>query len=119
LKAQGGRWAGLLDLLMPELAGSDQALAAMEGALKRQGGLTSGLDLLSGAHNAGTQWKDSNGYIHVILNGDGTLNAGKIEMHFEGHPTGVDVTKFVLHMVDTIKDAASGRAAAEKNRVLP
>jgi len=33
----------------------------------------------------------------VILNGDGTLNAGKTEMHFEGHPTGVDVTKFVLH----------------------
>jgi hypothetical protein len=47
------------------------------------------------------------------------LNAGKTEMHFEGHPTGVDVTKFALHMVDTIKDAASGRAAQEKDRVLP
>jgi RHS repeat-associated protein len=102
-----------------ELVGSDQALSAMEGALNRQGGLTTALDLLSGAHNSGTQWKDSNGYIHVILNGDGTLNAGKTEMHFEGHPTGVDVTKFVLHMVDTIRDATSGRAAAEKSRVLP
>jgi hypothetical protein len=102
-----------------ELVGSDQALSAMEGALNRQGGLTSALDLLSGAHNPGTQWKDSDGYIHVILNGDGTLNAGKTEMHFEGHPTGVDVTKFVLHMVDTIRDATSGRAAAEKSRVLP
>jgi RHS repeat-associated protein len=60
-----------------ELVGSDQALSAMEGALNRQGGLTSALDLLSGAHNPGTQWKDSDGYIHVILNGDGTLNAGK------------------------------------------
>jgi RHS repeat-associated protein len=102
-----------------ELVGSDQALAAMEGALHRQGGLTSALDLLSGAHNPGTQWKDSDGSIHVILNGAGTLNAGKTEMHFEGHPTGVDVQQFVLHMVDTIRDATSGRAAAEKSRVLP
>lgn len=44
---------------------------------------------------------------------------GKTEMHFEGHPTGVDVQQFVLHMVDTIRDAASGRAAAEKDRLLP
>ena len=36
-------------------------------------------------------------------------------MHFEGHPTGVDVTQFVLHMVDTIRDATSGRANQEKN----
>ena len=102
-----------------ELVGSDSALAAMEGKLQQQGGLLSSLDLLSGAHNSGTQWKNSNGYVHVILNGDGTLNAGKTEMHFEGYPTGVDVTKFALHMVDTIRDAASGRAAEEKNRVLP
>ena len=36
-------------------------------------------------------------------------------MHFEGHPTGVDVVNLVLHMVDTIRDAVSGRAATEKN----
>ena len=35
-------------------------------------------------------------------------------MHFEGHPTGVDVQQFVLHMVDTIRDAASGRAESRK-----
>ncbi|HEV2351164.1 MAG TPA: RHS repeat-associated core domain-containing protein [Terriglobia bacterium] len=102
-----------------ELSGTLGALSMMEGGLNRQGGLTTALDLLSGAHNPGTQWKDSNGYIHVILNGEGTLNAGKTEMHFEGHPTGVDATKLALHMVDTIRDATSGRAAAEKNRVLP
>jgi RHS repeat-associated protein len=96
------------------------AFNSMESALNRQGALTSALDsLLSGAHNPGSQWKDSDGYIHVILNREGTLNGGKTEMHFEGHPTGVDVTKSVLHMVDTIRDATSGRAAAEKNRVLP
>ena len=95
------------------------AFGAMEGALNKQGGLTTALDLLSGAHNSGAQWKDSDGLVHVILNGAGTLNAGKMEMHFEGHPTGVDVTKFVLHMVDTIHDKTSGNANTEKNRVLP
>jgi hypothetical protein len=55
----------------------------------------------------------------VILYGPGTLNAGKTEVHFEGHATGVDVQKFVLHMVDTIKDGTSGRAKTEKDRVLP
>ena len=79
----------------------------------------SGIDLLSGAHNQGAQWKDASGYLHVILNGPGTRNAGITEMHFEGHPTGVDVVNFVLHMVDTIRDAVSGRAATEKNRDLP
>jgi RHS repeat-associated protein len=95
------------------------AFGAMEGALNKQGGLTTALDLLSGAHNTGTQWKDSSGLIHVILNGAGTLNAGKMEMHFEGHPTSVDVTNFVLHMVDTIHDGVGGNAKTEKNRVLP
>ena len=101
------------------LTGSAQAFATMEGQLNRQSGAMSALDLLSGAHNSGIQWKDSNGFIHVIQNGQGTLNAGVTEMHFEGHPTGVDVTQFVLHMVDTIRDATNGDAAAEKNRVLP
>ena len=95
------------------------ALATMESGLNRQGGLMSAIDLLSGAHNQGAQWKDASGYLHVILNGSGTRNAGITEMHFEGHPTGVDVVNFVLHMVDTIRDAVSGRAATEKNRDLP
>lgn len=45
--------------------------------------------------------------------------SGRMEMHFEGHPTGVDVQQFVLHMVDTIRDATSGRANQEKNTPLP
>ena len=95
------------------------AFNAMEGSLNKQGGLTTALDLLSGAHNAGTQWKDLDGYIHVILNGAGTLNAGKMEMHFEGNATGVDLVHTGLHLFDTIHDRMSGAASNEKNRVLP
>jgi hypothetical protein len=101
------------------LTGPASAFATMEGQLNRQSGLMSGLDLLSGAHSKGIQWKDSNGFIHVIQNGPGTRNAGITEMHFEGHPTGVDVTQFVLHMVDTIRDASNGAAAAQRNMTLP
>lgn len=93
----------------------------MEGSLNKQGVLTTALDLLSGAQSPGPQWKDSNGMVHVIyndVNGGGT-NAGKMEMHFEGHPRGVDVTNFILHMVDTIHDKMSGNANTKKNRVLP
>ena len=89
------------------------AFASAEAALHKQGGFMTAIDLLSGAHKSGAQWKDSSGYVHM-LNPSGTM-----EMHFEGHPTGVDVQQFVLHMVDTIRDATSGRAAAEKNATLP
>jgi hypothetical protein len=91
----------------------------MEGALNPQGKVGTAIDLLSGAHNSGAQWKDSNGYIHVILNAKGTLNAGKTEMHFEGYATGTDVIDFFGHMGGTVRDKAEGWAEAEKNRVLP
>jgi hypothetical protein len=80
---------------------------------KPKAGPPAALARLSGAHNAGSQWKDSNGYVHMLN------SSGQMEMHFEGHPTGVDVQQFVLHMVDTIRDSVSGRAAAEKNAPLP
>ncbi len=89
------------------------AFANTESALHKQSGLMTAIDLLSGAHKPGSQWKDANGYVHMLN------PTGKMEMHFEGHPTGVDVQQFVLHMVDTIRDAASGRAAEEKNTPLP
>ena len=89
------------------------AFANTEAQLHKQSALMSAIDLLSGAHKPGSQWKDSNGYVHMLN------PSGQMEMHFEGHPTGVDVQQFVLHMVDTIRDAASGRAAAEKNTPLP
>ena len=96
------------------LSGSAAAFAATESQLNKQGGLTTALDRLSGAHKGGAQWKDSNGYVHMLQS-----PAGQMEMHFEGHPTGVDVQQFVLHMVDTIRDATSGRANQEKNATLP
>lgn len=89
------------------------AFASAEAALHKQGGFMNAIDLLSGAHKSGAQWKDSSGYVHMLN------PSGQMEMHFEGHPTGVDVQQFVLHMVDTIRDATSGRAAAEKNAPLP
>ena len=101
------------------LTGPESAFTAMEGQINQQSGFISAIDLLSGAHSRGTQWKDANGFIHVILNGPHTKNAGITEMHFEGHPTGVDVTQFVLHMVDTVRDANSGAAAAQRNMTLP
>lgn len=96
------------------LSGSAAAFAATESQLNKQGGLTTALDRLSGAHKGGAQWKDSNGYVHMLQS-----PSGQMEMHFEGHPTGVDVQQFVLHMVDTIRDATSGRANQEKNATLP
>jgi len=89
------------------------AFANAEAALHKQGGFMTAIDLLSGAHKPGSQWKDSSGYVHMLN------PSGQMEMHFEGHPTGVDVTNFVLHMVDTIRDASSGRAATERNTPLP
>jgi RHS repeat-associated protein len=95
------------------LYGSASAFANAEAALNKQSAFMSALDRLSGAHKAGSQWKDSSGYVHMLN------PSGQMELHFEGHPTGVDVQQFVLHMVGTIRDAVSGRAAAEKNAPLP
>jgi hypothetical protein len=56
---------------------------------------------------------DSSGYVHMLS------PKGQMELHFEGHPTGVDVQQWVLHMVDAIRDKVSGRAAAERDATLP
>jgi RHS repeat-associated protein len=95
------------------LYGTPEAFANAEAALHKLGPLTTAIDRLSGAHNPGPQWMDSSGYVHMLS------PSGKMELHFEGHPTGVDVDQFVLHMVDAIRDKVSGRAAAERNATLP
>jgi hypothetical protein len=101
------------------LSGSSDAFASMAASLKHQGGLTTALDLLSGAHKGGDQWKDANGYAHVLSHPGQNGQPASYEMHFEGHPTGAGVQQLVLHMVDTIRDGVSGRAAAEKDMPLP
>lgn len=59
------------------------------------------------AHPKGTtRWKDSDGYIHLIL-----APSTVMEMQFEGHPTSVDILQLVLRLVDTTRHKASGRAA--------
>ena len=97
---------------------STLANAASAGLINQQSGVMTAIDLLSGAHANGQQWKDPENILHIIHNTAGR-NAGTTELHYEGHPTGVDVVNFVLHMVDTIRDAVSGRAAEEKYRLLP
>src|SRR5947207_1007563 len=100
-----------------ELEPGSGALANAENTLNRRSGFATMIDLLSGAHASGPQWTDAQGRVHVIQNVTG-VNAGKTELHFEGHPTG-NVTGLALHMLDTIRDAVRGRAAAERNRSLP
>jgi RHS repeat-associated protein len=85
------------------------ALGHAEGLLHQQSKFASSIDALSGAHPWGTtQWKDSNGYVHMIQ-----IPGAAMDMHFEGHPTGEGLMQFILHSVDTVKDLFSGRAGAE------
>jgi len=42
------------------------AFANTEAQLHKQSALMSAIDLLSGAHKPGSQWKDSNGYVHML-----------------------------------------------------
>jgi RHS repeat-associated protein len=95
------------------LYGTPEAFANAEAALHKLGPLTTAIDRLSGAHKPGPQWMDSSGYVHMLS------PKGQMEMHFEGHPVGVDVQQWVLHMVDAIRDKVSGRAAAERDATLP
>jgi RHS repeat-associated protein len=100
-----------------ELEPGSGALGRAEAALQSQGKSWSWLDRLSGAHAEGRQWMDANGRIHVIENING-INAGKTELHFEGHPN-TGVTERSLHLVNAIRDLASGRAKEQKNLKLP
>jgi RHS repeat-associated protein len=100
-----------------ELEPGSGAMGRAEAALQLQGKSWSWLDRLSGAHAEGRQWMDANGRIHVIENING-INAGKTELHFEGHPN-TGVTERSLHLVNAIRDLASGRAEEQKNLKLP
>jgi len=100
-----------------ELGPRSAALARAEAALQLQGKSWSWLDRLSGAHAEGRQWMDKDGRIHVIENING-INAGKTELHYEGHPN-TGVTERALHLANAIRDLASGRAEEQKNLKLP
>jgi RHS repeat-associated protein len=125
-----GAFQGMTGMFNSDCGGSCQARGSLwgdttalsaamsDGRINQQSKFGTVIDLLSGAHSPGTQWKDPQNLLHIIANANG-VNAGVLELHYEGHPTGVDVVNFVLHMVDTISDKASGRAGAEQNRALP
>jgi RHS repeat-associated protein len=80
-------------------------------ALHQESRLADYLDvLITGAHGAGPQWSGPESYARMLLQSSG------MEMHFETHPPGRDLVNTVLHLVDAIKDRASGRAAEERDR---
>jgi RHS repeat-associated protein len=55
---------------------------------------------------------DQDAHIVQHLNTTGK-NAGKTELHFEGHPPGRDLVNFVLHQVDAIRDAHNHQSQKE------
>jgi len=90
------------------------AFAATESQLNKASAAEGLFDrLFTGAHKPGSQWSDSDGYVRMLE------NSGKMELHFQRHPTGVDIVNLVLHAVDAIRDRSSGRAAAERDTPLP
>jgi RHS repeat-associated protein len=96
------------------LSGTADAFAATESQLNKASSAEALFDrLFTGAHKSGSQWHDDNGYVRMLE------NSGKMELHFQRHPTGVDLVNLVLHAVDAIRDRSSGRAAAERDTPLP
>jgi hypothetical protein len=96
------------------LTGTAAAFAATESQLNKASGAEGLFDrLFTGAHKAGSQWSDDDGYVRMLQ------NSGRMELHFQRHPTGVDLVNLVLHAVDAIRDRSSGRAAAERDTPLP
>jgi hypothetical protein len=96
------------------LTGTAAAFTATERQLNKASAAEGLFDrLFTGAHKGGAQWSDDNGYVRMLE------NSGRMELHFQRHPTGVDLVNLVLHAVDAIRDRSSGRANQEKNMPLP
>ena len=72
--------------------------------------------LASGAHDRGPEWMDSTGLDHVIRATAG-VNKGKTELHFEGTP--IKGGNGVTHTGEALGGLFSGRAAAQRDTVLP
>ncbi len=86
------------------------------GSLRQLGSLEVLGHRLSGAHDPGPEWMDSTGLDHVIRATSGK-NAGKTELHFEGTP--VQGGNAFTHTWEAAGGLFSGRAAAQRNEVLP
>lgn len=63
-----------------------------------------------GGHGKSTSYRTGEDQLTHVVNhaGDNT------EIHFEGHPPGRDLTNFVLHQVDAIRDFANHQSSKEQ-----
>jgi RHS repeat-associated protein len=66
-----------------------------------------------GGHGKSISFRFGDNQLTHIVNHLAGPDAGKQEVHFEGHPPGRDLTNFVLHQVDAIRDAANHQSAEE------
>jgi hypothetical protein len=93
------------------------AVKQVEEQMRRLNELEVWFDLLSGAHDpTSNQWRDSSGLDHVLRYKAGS-NTGKTELHFEQSP--VRGFSVVPHLSQTIGGLLSGRAARQREVILP
>jgi RHS repeat-associated protein len=92
------------------LPGHDGALANLE--KKIGASLEDNLNFFGG-HGKSISFRFGEDQLTHIVNHLGGPDAGKQEVHFEGHAPGRDLANFVLHQVDAIKDSANHQSAQE------
>ena len=66
-----------------------------------------------GGHGKSISFRFGDDQLTHIVNHLAGPDAGKQEVHFEGHAPGRDLTNFVLHQVDAIRDSANHQSAQE------
>jgi RHS repeat-associated protein len=66
-----------------------------------------------GGHGKADNYRFGDDQLTHIVNHLAGPDAGRQEVHFEGHPPGRDVVNFVLHQVDAIRDSHNHQSANE------
>jgi RHS repeat-associated protein len=66
-----------------------------------------------GGHGKADNYRFGDDQLTHIVNHLAGPDAGRQEVHFEGHPPGRDVVNFVLHQVDAIRDSRNHQSANE------
>ena len=66
-----------------------------------------------GGHGKSISFRFGDDQLTHIVNHLAGPDAGRQEVHFEGHAPGRDVMNFVLHQVDAIRDSANHQSANE------
>jgi RHS repeat-associated protein len=92
---------------LPGHAGAVSALEKMIGA-----SFEDNLNFFGG-HGKSISYRFGDDQLTHIVNHLTGPDAGKQEVHFEGHAPGRDLTNFVLHQVDAIRDSAHHQSADE------